>query len=50
MEAISYGSVYVARVAMGGNDTHTVKDIARSGGLQRAVADHRVQPLHRSRL
>ena len=25
LEAISYGSVYVARVAMGGNDTHTVK-------------------------
>jgi pyruvate-ferredoxin/flavodoxin oxidoreductase len=25
MEAISYGSVYVARVAMGGNDMHTVK-------------------------
>ena len=25
MEAISYGHVYVARVAMGGNDTHTVK-------------------------
>jgi pyruvate-ferredoxin/flavodoxin oxidoreductase len=25
MEAISYGSVYVARVAMGGNDSHTVK-------------------------
>ena len=25
METISYGSVYVARVAMGGNDTHTVK-------------------------
>ena len=25
MEAISYGIVYVARVAMGGNDTHTVK-------------------------
>jgi pyruvate-ferredoxin/flavodoxin oxidoreductase len=25
MEAISYGSVYVARVAMGGNDTHTLK-------------------------
>ena len=24
MEAISYGSVYVARVAMGGNDAHTV--------------------------
>src|SRR5208282_6082179 len=25
MEAISYGSVYVARVAMGGSDTHSVK-------------------------
>jgi len=25
MEAISYGNVYVARVAMGGGDTHTVK-------------------------
>jgi pyruvate-ferredoxin/flavodoxin oxidoreductase len=25
MEALSYGSVYVARVAMGGGDTHTVK-------------------------
>jgi pyruvate-ferredoxin/flavodoxin oxidoreductase len=25
LEAISYGSVYVARVAMGSNDTHTVK-------------------------
>ena len=25
MEAISYGDVYVARVAMGGGDTHTIK-------------------------
>jgi pyruvate-ferredoxin/flavodoxin oxidoreductase len=25
MEAVSYGSVYVARVAMGSNDTHTIK-------------------------
>ncbi|HKS79900.1 MAG TPA: pyruvate:ferredoxin (flavodoxin) oxidoreductase [Candidatus Acidoferrales bacterium] len=25
MEAISYGSVYVARIAMGGGDTHTIK-------------------------
>ena len=25
LEAISYGSVYVARVAMGGGDTHTIK-------------------------
>jgi pyruvate-ferredoxin/flavodoxin oxidoreductase len=27
MEAISYGSVYVARVAMGGSDTHTVRTL-----------------------
>lgn len=25
MEAVSYGSVYVARVALGGNDTHVIK-------------------------
>jgi pyruvate-ferredoxin/flavodoxin oxidoreductase len=25
MEAVNYGSVYVARVALGGNDTHVVK-------------------------
>ena len=25
MEAVSYGSVYVAQVAIGGNDSHTVK-------------------------
>ncbi len=25
MEAVSYGSVYVAQVALGGNDTHVVK-------------------------
>ena len=25
MEAVAYGSVYVARVAMGANDTHTIK-------------------------
>jgi pyruvate-ferredoxin/flavodoxin oxidoreductase len=25
MEAVSYGSVYVARVALGANDTHTIK-------------------------
>jgi pyruvate-ferredoxin/flavodoxin oxidoreductase len=25
MEAVSYGSVYVARVAMGSNDTHTIR-------------------------
>lgn len=25
MEAVSYGSVYVAKIALGGNDTHTIK-------------------------
>ena len=48
MEAISYGSVYVARVAMGGGDTHTVKAFPRSGGARRAFDDYRLQPLHRA--
>ena len=30
MEAISYGSVYVARVAMGANDSHTVKSFCEA--------------------
>jgi pyruvate-ferredoxin/flavodoxin oxidoreductase len=30
MEAVSYGSVYVARVAMGGSDTHTLKAFAEA--------------------
>jgi pyruvate-ferredoxin/flavodoxin oxidoreductase len=30
MEAVSYGSVYVARVAMGANDTHTVKALVEA--------------------
>jgi pyruvate-ferredoxin/flavodoxin oxidoreductase len=30
MEAVSYGYVYVARVAMGGNDTHTLKAFAEA--------------------
>ena len=47
MEAISYGSVYVARVAMGGSDTQTVKAFREAEAYPRAVAHHRVQPLHR---
>jgi pyruvate-ferredoxin/flavodoxin oxidoreductase len=34
MEAISYGSVYVARVAMGGSDTHTVKAFREAEAYQ----------------
>jgi pyruvate-ferredoxin/flavodoxin oxidoreductase len=30
MEAVSYGYVYVARVAIGGNDTHTLKAFAEA--------------------
>ena len=50
MEAISYGSVYVARVAIGGGDTHTVKAFLEAEAYRRPVADHRLQPLHRPRL
>jgi pyruvate-ferredoxin/flavodoxin oxidoreductase len=32
MEAVSYGSVYVARVAMGAGDTHTVKAFQEAEG------------------
>ena len=35
MEAISYGSVYVARVAMGGNDVHTVRAFLEAEVLRR---------------
>ena len=35
MEAISYGSVYVARVAMGGSDTHTHTHIAQTDTYNR---------------
>jgi pyruvate-ferredoxin/flavodoxin oxidoreductase len=34
MEAISYGSVYVARVAMGGNDMQTVKAFLEAEAYQ----------------
>jgi pyruvate-ferredoxin/flavodoxin oxidoreductase len=34
MEAISYGSVYVARVALGGSDTHTIKAFLEAEAYQ----------------
>ncbi len=49
MIAMAYGNVYVAQVAMGANMTQTVKALRRGRGLRRAVADHRLQPLHRPR-
>ena len=48
MEAISYGSVYVARVAMGGSDTHTVKAFLEAEAHDGPFTHHRLQPLHRA--
>ncbi len=48
--AMTYGHVYVARVAFGANDKQTVQASPRGRGLRRPVADHRLQPLHRPRL
>ena len=49
MIAMAYGNVYVARVAMGASDQQTLQGLPRGRGLRRAVADHRLQPLHRPR-
>ena len=48
--AMSYGHVYVARVAFGAKDAQTVQALPGGRGLSRPVADHRLQPLHRPRL
>ena len=50
MEAVSYGTVYVARVAMGSSDTHTVKAFLEAEASRWAVHHHRLQQLHRPRL
>ena len=50
MMAVTYGNVYVARVAIGANDTPDPQGLQGSRGLRRAVAHHRLQPLHRPRL
>ena len=50
MEAVSYGSVYVARVALGGSDHAGHQGIPGGRGAQWAVPHHRLQPLHRPRL
>ena len=49
MIAMSYGSVYVAQVALGGNDIQTLRGTPRGRGVAGAVADHRVLHLHRPR-
>ena len=50
MIAMTYGNIYVAKVALGANDAQTVQGLPRGRGLHGPVADHRLQPLHRPRL
>ena len=45
-----YGHVYVARVAFGAKMAQTVQAFVEAESYRRAVADHRLQPLHRARL
>ncbi len=47
--AMSYGNVYVASVAMGAKDEHTLKAFLEAESVSRPVGDHRLQPLHRPR-
>ena len=50
LPTIAYGSVYVARVAMGRQSTpQTPLGLRRGRRLPRAVTDHRLPPLHRAR-
>ena len=49
LQAIAYGNVYVAQVAMGANPQQTLLALPRGRGLSRPVADPRLQPLHRAR-
>ncbi len=49
LQAIAYGNVYVARVAMGADPQQTLSALPRGGGLRRPVAGARLQPLHRAR-
>ncbi len=48
--AMTYGHVYVARVAFGAKDAQTRQGLPGGRDLPRPVADHRLQPLHRPRL
>ena len=47
--AMTYGNIYVARVAMGYNDNQNPESLPRSGSLRRAFPDHCLHPLHRPR-
>jgi pyruvate-ferredoxin/flavodoxin oxidoreductase len=49
LQAISYGNVYVARIAFGANPAAGAAGLARGRGLSGPVDHHRLQPLYRSR-
>ena len=49
LQAIAYGNVYVAQVAMGANPQQTLAGFSRGRGLAGTIADPRLQPLHRAR-
>ena len=49
LQAIAYGNVYVAQVAMGANPAADAARVSRGRGLRGPVADPRLQPLHRAR-
>ena len=47
--AMSYGNVYVAQRGDGREGRTNAARLPRSRGLRRAIADHRLQPLHHAR-
>ena len=49
LQAIAYGNVYVAQVAMGANPQQTLLALPGGGGLSGTVVDPCLQPLHRAR-
>ena len=49
LQAIAYGNVYVARVAMGADPQQTLQALPRGGGLRWPVAGDRLQPVHCAR-
>ena len=49
LQAIAYGNVYVAQVAMGANPQHTLQAFREAEAYAGPVAHPRLQPLHRPR-
>ena len=49
LQAIAYGSVYVARVAMGADPQQTLTAFREAEAYDGPSLDHRLQPLHRPR-